>query len=199
MKKVLALVLAVMMLATVAFAVADVTPGKKIKLERDSGKLVKADGVTVSVKVSNKNDSTADAFPWLDLGDRDAADDLAKALNSDNYRITKIKYNEGRNLIDTIDLDDDDEQVVITLGSRGVYLATQERRGLIPAFRVDAVDTTGAGDAFNGGLVAALAEGKDLWEAARFANGLAALSVQKLGTTPSMPAREEIDRFLAEH
>lgn len=91
------------------------------------------------------------------------------------------------------------KQVVITLGSRGVYLATQERRGLIPAFRVDAVDTTGAGDAFNGGLVAALAEGKDLWEAARFANGLAALSVQKLGTTPSMPAREEIDRFLAEH
>lgn len=114
MKKVLALVLAVMMLATVAFA-ANVVPGKKIKLERDSGELVKADGVTVSVKVSNKNEDTADAFPWLDLGDPDAADDLAKALNSDNYRITKIKYNEGRNLIDTIDLDDDDEQVVITL------------------------------------------------------------------------------------
>ena len=72
MKKVLALVLAVMMLATVAFA-ANVVPGKKIKLERDSGELVKADGVTVSVKVSNKNEDTADAFPWLDLGDPDAA------------------------------------------------------------------------------------------------------------------------------
>lgn len=89
--------------------------------------------------------------------------------------------------------------VMITLGSRGVYLATKEKRSLIPAFRVEAIDTTGAGDAFNGGLVAALAEGKNIWEAARFASALAALSVQRIGTTPSMPEREEIDRFLAEH
>ena len=68
-----------------------------------------------------------------------------------------------------------------------------------PAFHVKAVDTTGAGDAFNGGLLAALAEGKDIWEAARFASGLAALSVQRIGTTPAMPTREEIDAFLAEH
>ena len=67
------------------------------------------------------------------------------------------------------------------------------------AYKVDAIDTTGAGDAFNGGLLAALSEGKELWEAVRFANGLAALSVQRLGTTPSMPTREEIDKFLAEH
>ena len=49
------------------------------------------------------------------------------------------------------------------------------------------------------GLLAALAEGKDIWEAARFASGLAALSVQRIGTTPAMPTREEIDAFLAEH
>ena len=61
------------------------------------------------------------------------------------------------------------------------------------------MDTTGAGDAFNGGLLAALAEGKDLWEAAKFANALAALSVQKMGTTPAMPLREEIDAFLENH
>ena len=60
------------------------------------------------------------------------------------------------------------------------------------------MDTTGAGDAFNGGLLAALSEGKDIWEAVRFASGLAALSVQRLGTTPAMPVREEIDRFLEE-
>ena len=48
-------------------------------------------------------------------------------------------------------------------------------------------------------LLAALAEGKDIWEAARFASGLAALSVQRIGTTPAMPTREEIDAFLAEH
>ncbi len=91
------------------------------------------------------------------------------------------------------------ENVLITLGSRGVYVSDGKRAEIIPAFRVNAVDTTGAGDAFNGGFLAALAEGKDLWESARFAQGLAALSVQKIGTTPAMPTREEIDAFLAEH
>ena len=91
------------------------------------------------------------------------------------------------------------ENVLITLGSRGVYINTGDRAEIIPAFHVKAVDTTGAGDAFNGGLLATLAEGKDIWEAARFASGLAALSVQRIGTTPAMPTREEIDAFLAEH
>ncbi|KEZ89727.1 ribokinase [Lacrimispora celerecrescens] len=90
------------------------------------------------------------------------------------------------------------KNVLITLGGKGVYLATSEKRGILPAYRVNAVDTTGAGDAFNGGLVAALAEGKDLWEAASFANALAAISVQRIGTTPAMPEREEIDSFIKE-
>lgn len=90
------------------------------------------------------------------------------------------------------------KNVLITMGSKGVYLATPEKRGLIPAYRVNAVDTTGAGDAFNGGLAAALAEGKDLWEAAAFANALAAISVQRMGTTLAMPDREEIDAFIYE-
>lgn len=88
------------------------------------------------------------------------------------------------------------ENVLITLGGKGVFVSSEGREEIIPAYHVDAVDTTGAGDAFNGGLLAALAEGKPLWEAAAFANALAALSVQKLGTTPSMPLREEIDAFI---
>lgn len=91
------------------------------------------------------------------------------------------------------------ENVLITLGGRGVYIATDEKRAIIPAYHVDAIDTTGAGDAFNGGLVAALAEGKNLWEAARFANALAAIAVQRLGTTPAMPTREEIEQFIKEN
>lgn len=86
--------------------------------------------------------------------------------------------------------------VLITLGGRGVYISTGEKSGIIPAYKVEAIDTTGAGDAFNGGLLAALSEGKDLWEAGVFANALAALSVQRLGTTLSMPTREEIEKFL---
>lgn len=90
------------------------------------------------------------------------------------------------------------ENVLITLGSRGVYLATKDRSEIIPGFRVDAIDTTGAGDAFNGGLLAALSEGKELWQAIPFAQAVAALSVQRLGTTASMPTREEIDSFLSQ-
>ncbi len=91
------------------------------------------------------------------------------------------------------------KKVVITLGERGVFVSSDGREEIIPGFQVKAIDTTGAGDAFNGGLLTALSEGKDLWEAARFANGVAALSVQKLGTTPSMPTRAEVDQFLSEH
>lgn len=95
-------------------------------------------------------------------------------------------------------LDKGVQNVLITLGSRGVYINTDGKSEIVPAYRVDAIDTTGAGDAFNGGLLTALAEGKSLADASRFANALAALSVQRIGTTPSMPTREEIDAFIKE-
>lgn len=88
------------------------------------------------------------------------------------------------------------QNVLITLGGRGVYLNADGVSEIIPAYRVNAIDTTGAGDAFNGGLLAALSEGKSLHDAALFANALAALSVQRLGATASMPLRAEIDAFL---
>ncbi len=91
------------------------------------------------------------------------------------------------------------KQVLITLGSRGVFVADGKESRILPVPRVKVLDTTGAGDAFNGGLATALAEGRSIWEAAQFANALASLAVQKLGTTPAMPVREEIDAFLASH
>ena len=91
------------------------------------------------------------------------------------------------------------QNVVITLGSRGVYVNEDGKSEIVPAYKVNAIDTTGAGDAFNGGLLTALSEGKTISEAARFANALAAISVQRIGTTPSMPTRAEIDKFLEEH
>lgn len=91
------------------------------------------------------------------------------------------------------------KEVIITLGSRGVFVSSGGREEIIPAFTVDAIDTTGAGDAFNGGLLAALSKGQDIWEAVRFANALAAVSVQRMGTTPAMPTLEEIETFLNEH
>ena len=88
--------------------------------------------------------------------------------------------------------------VFITLGSKGVFVAseTEKIRRIIPAFKVKAVDTTAAGDVFNGALAVALAEGRPLLEAARFANAAAALSVTKMGAQPSAPHRKEIENFL---
>lgn len=89
--------------------------------------------------------------------------------------------------------------VIITLGKRGVFAAFNGEYRMFKGFTVEAVDTTGAGDAFNGGFVAALSEGKDIPEAVRFAQAVAALSVTKVGTAPSMPTRQNIEEFLRNH
>jgi ribokinase len=86
--------------------------------------------------------------------------------------------------------------VILTLGAQGAYLASSRLHQHIPAFRVEAVDTTAAGDVFSGALAVALVEGKSLPEAARFACAASAISVSRLGAQPSAPEREEIETFL---
>ncbi|MEG0216337.1 MAG: ribokinase, partial [Hungatella sp.] len=88
------------------------------------------------------------------------------------------------------------KQVVITLGGRGVFVATREKHVMFPPFKVEVQDTTGAGDAFNGGFVAALAEGQDIWEAAKFASAVAGMSVTRRGTSAAMPTRAEVEQLL---
>ncbi|MCE7065840.1 ribokinase [Dyadobacter sp. CY326] len=83
------------------------------------------------------------------------------------------------------------EQVIITLGSSGVYFSNASHATLIPARQVEAVDTTAAGDVFNGAILTALAEGKDWIEACEFACAAAAISVTRPGAQSSAPFREE--------
>lgn len=82
--------------------------------------------------------------------------------------------------------------VVITLGVRGAYFTDGREEIFVPALKVKAVETTGAGDAFNGGLATAIAEGMPMEIALRFATCTAAISVTRLGSSQSMPRREEI-------
>lgn len=87
---------------------------------------------------------------------------------------------------------------LITLGSQGALLHSASESVLIAPFNAGPVlETTGAGDAFNGGFAAALAEGAAPREAARFAAALAAISVTRAGTAPSMPQRADVDALLA--
>lgn len=88
------------------------------------------------------------------------------------------------------------ETVIITMGSQGALVAGPQFSGVVPAFAVKPVDTTAAGDTFNGALAVALAEGKPLVDAVRFANAAGALSVTRLGAQPSAPSRKEIEKLL---
>ncbi len=83
---------------------------------------------------------------------------------------------------------------IITMGEQGAFL---HEHGLIPAFDVgEVVETTGAGDAFNGGFAVALSEGKSALEAVKFGCATASISVTRPGTAPSMPARDEVEKLL---
>ena len=84
--------------------------------------------------------------------------------------------------------------VVVTLGVGGAFVKSRSVRGHVPAVQAGpVVETTGAGDAFNGALAVAVAEKRPLLEAVRFASAAAGLSVTRAGTAQSMPARAEID------
>jgi len=89
------------------------------------------------------------------------------------------------------------KNALITLGEKGALLYGEAGTHMVPAFKVaKVVETTGAGDAFNGGFAVALAEGQSPVEAIRFGCATAGLSVQKPGTAPSMPVRAEIEAML---
>lgn len=118
------------------------------------------------------NETEAEAITGIRIADRRTADEAARRLAATGAK-----------------------QVVITLGAQGalVYEAGQSR--IVEGYPVRAVDTTAAGDVFNGALVVALAEGKPLAEAARFACKAAAISVTRPGAQGSIPTRAEVEAF----
>ena len=119
------------------------------------------------------NEVEARFLTGITVTDRESATDAAGAL-----------LNKGASL------------AIVTLGSAGAVTRNAEESVFTPAFKVQAVDTTAAGDVFCGSLAVALTEGRALADAVRFASAAAALSVQVLGAQPSAPLRAAIDELL---
>lgn len=86
--------------------------------------------------------------------------------------------------------------VIVTLGEKGALLVTPEQAQHVPAFEVEVVDTTAAGDAFIGGLAAALLKGRLLEEAVSYGNASGALATTKFGAQPSLPTRDEAEKLM---
>ncbi len=126
------------------------------------------------VSVLTPNESEAEMLAGVPVRDADGAREAARRLR-----------------------DRGPATVVVTLGERGVYALSEGFEGPVPAFAVEAVDATAAGDVFNGALAVALAEKRPLAEALRFAQAAAAISVTRPGAQPSAPTRAEIGAFLA--
>jgi len=91
------------------------------------------------------------------------------------------------------------KSIVVTLGAEGALLISGDREIHIPAFKVKPVDTTGAGDAFNAALAVAIAEGKSLEEAVRWANAAAAIKITRVGAQAGLPYRKDLKEFLNEN
>lgn len=89
------------------------------------------------------------------------------------------------------------KNLIVTLGANGARVISDNIDQHLPADEVTAVDTTAAGDAFNGALAVALAEGKPLLEAVRYGMAAGALASTKRGAQPSLPSRDSVENFLA--
>jgi len=126
------------------------------------------------VDIITPNETEAERLTGIQVNNNDDAQRAAKALHDKGI-----------------------ETVIITLGSKGVWLSQQGEGKQVVGFRVKAVDTIAAGDTFNGALVTALLEGKSMDAAVRFAHAAAAIAVTRPGAQPSVPWRHEIDDFLA--
>lgn len=86
--------------------------------------------------------------------------------------------------------------VVLTMGAKGAFVVSRDTRFQVPAFKVDVLDSTGAGDSFTATLAVSLAQGLDLKEAVQRAAAAGALTCTKIGVIPALPRKEELDSFL---
>jgi ribokinase len=142
-----------------------------------------AAGLCAGVTVLTPNESEAEALAAQAAGSPTPPHPQTDWESSTAHRLWRLGANH----------------VVITCGARGAYLASPERERLIPTYPVAVVDTTAAGDAFNGALAVALAEGQELVQAVAFANAAGAASTTRPGAQPSLAWRPEVEALMQAH
>ena len=132
------------------------------------------------------------------------SDDLLKHIDIITPNETEAEYLTGIKVLTEQDVEQAAmilhkkgiETVIITLGSKGAWVSSAQRGAIIAGFKVQVIDTIGAGDTFNGMLVTALLEGKTLEQAVKYAHAAGALSVTKPGAQTAVPFRNEVEEFL---
>lgn len=136
---------------------------------------------------------------------RDLPSSLLRRLSWITPNETEIQKILKREIVSDADYDEAAESllscgarnVLLKMGSRGALVAQQDgSKEIVPAYSVNAVDTTAAGDAFNAGFAVGLMMGMEVVESARFASAVAAISVTRPGAQPSMPDLQEVEQFI---
>ncbi len=128
------------------------------------------------ISVLTPNEKEAELLTGIRVEDEDSAEDAGRILLSKGV-----------------------SKVIITLGSLGAMVLDSSGSELVMGFKINPVDNTAAGDIFNGALAVAIAESKNIFEAVKFANAAAALSVSRMGAQSSAPNRDEILKFMSEN
>ncbi|ODA21957.1 ribokinase [Photobacterium damselae] len=148
--------------------------GTKVVLNPAPAKVL-SDELLACVDLITPNETEAEVLTGIKVVDMDSAQQAAEALHAKGI-----------------------ERVMITLGSKGVWISQNGHGEQVEGFRVKAIDTTAAGDTFNGALLTALQEKMPLRDAIRFAHAAAALSVTRFGAQTSIPTRDEVALFLTQ-
>lgn len=148
-----------------------------------SAKLAKKYGKKVILNPAPANELPKEIFKYIDYITPNETE-LFELTGADNVKsASRELINKGV------------KNVVVTLGEKGCYYLG-ERELEVESFKVKSMDTTAAGDSFNGALAVALGEGKTIEEALRFANAVGALTTTKIGAQTSLPNRQELEEFL---
>ncbi len=157
-----------------------------------AAEIAKSNGATVVLNPAPAQELPDDFLAQVDIltpneVETESLSGLRASTATDAERAAKVLLDKGLSA------------VILTLGERGALLLTSDLTQQIPAYTVDVVDTTAAGDAFCGALATAVAQGENLVDAVAFANAAGALAVTVLGAAPSMPAAAQVKAFREKH